>query len=373
MQIGVAAVGDVTDVSAFSGTPFHFLKALQEKHPNTYGWKMDLERLNSQRYLWNIGRILSFQKKGGFQYSEYFTQLVNKQIPQKNFSDTIISFNQHYPYSADVTSKGGTLYHYIDGTFTQLIERYGIGEIIGRRIKAKTLELERQSFHDAKHIVTFQQWAKESVVNDYGIDSSKVSVILPGANIIPPDFYKPSNKFVPNLGVDETFVIGFVGKDWKRKGLPIIIESAQILHNAGFKVKIKCAGNAPKDLSEHPLVEFAGFIDKSKEPEKFLSFLESCHLGCLFSDAEFSSISVFEFLRAGVPVSGYIVDGMGDLYFPDASIRFKPRENAQSISDGFLKFLQDENYRKSLCISAQEKSSYVTWERSVEEWEPILK
>ncbi len=371
-KISIAAIGDVTQVSTFSGTPYYFLQAAKAACWNVAGWQMDLHKVQLSRNVWNLGKLITLQKKGGYQYSSDFARRVLQQIPATFLQGNVISFNQHFPPADAVVKNGGKIYHYIDATFSQLIDRYEIGKIIGKKITAETLEKEKTFFQAATHIVGMQQWAANSVINDYGIDAKKVSSILPGANIIFPDNYVPVVKPKAGIGKTVPLVLGFVGKDWKRKGLALIISAAEILKKKNYKVQVKCAGNAPAELVNHPLLHFSGFIDKSKEPEKFISFLQSCDIGCLFSKAEFSSISVLEFIRACVPVAGFVVDGMGDLYFEDTSMRFLPTQTAEEVAARFVAFIEDDDYRTALQEGAAVKANHVTWGRAVKEWEKII-
>jgi len=371
-SISIAAIGDTNLVSTFSGTPYYFLQAALQKGWPVIGCSMNLEAVNNYRKIWNAKQLLSFQKAGGYQYSTDFAKRILQQIPTEQLSGTVISFNQHFPPADAVVNNGGKLYHYIDATFSQLIDRYEIGKIIGKRIAKETLQREKAYFEAATHIVTMQQWAADSVIHDYGISPNKVTAILPGANIIFPENYVPSVAFKSGVGKSIPLALGFVGKDWERKGLKVIIEAAEILQQQGYLVKINCAGNAPDALLHHPLVQFSGFIDKSKNPQQFIDFLQSCDIGCLFSKAEFSSISVLEFLRACVPVAGYVVDGMGDLYFEDASIRFAPYETAETVASKLQQFIEDDAYRLRLQEGAANRANYVTWERCVTEWQKLL-
>lgn len=78
------------------------------------------------------------------------------------------------------------------------------------RTYAPSIARERNVFKAAAHVVTFTEWARRSVVEDYGISPTKVSAIMPGAifrTFSPPDF---STKGKPR--------ILFVGNDFERKG-----------------------------------------------------------------------------------------------------------------------------------------------------------
>ncbi|HZY78328.1 MAG TPA: hypothetical protein VFE50_02310, partial [Cyclobacteriaceae bacterium] len=141
----------------------------------------------------------------------------------------------------------------------------------------------------------------------------------------------------------------------------------------GHHVIVRCAGNAPADFVSRKGVEFVGFINKHKDYAAFIRFLESCDVGCLFSEAEFSSISILEFISTGRPVAGYVVDGMGDLFLPGVSMRFDVSDPLKKITDTFEKYIVDENYRRSLNKSAVDKSEHVRWPRAVNAVLNILK
>ena len=72
------------------------------------------------------------------------------------------------------------------------------------------IEFDRRVFAVAEHIVVFTEWARQSVIQDYGIDGSKVSVIPPGARLT--TFSQPrfDERHIPKLL--------FIGGDFERKG-----------------------------------------------------------------------------------------------------------------------------------------------------------
>lgn len=72
--------------------------------------------------------------------------------------------------------------------------------------------LNRSCFQTAKGLVTWSHWAKGSLVDDYQIDSGKITVIPPGVNVV--EWARPD---IPN-GDNRTVRILFVGSDLRRKG-----------------------------------------------------------------------------------------------------------------------------------------------------------
>jgi len=366
-KISVAAVGDVSSPGTFSGTPFHFWATARSMGLDLIPWTMNLSGVGSRRKIWNLQQILRLRRPGGFQYSDSFARMVMKQIPDNLLSSDVISFNQHFPPANEIVNRGGRMFHYIDATFSQLVDRYNVGATIDKTTVAEIKAKEKDFFAQATHIFTMQEWARQSVINDYNIEPSKVTAVLPGANILFPDGYNAREKTERKLDKEHPLVLGFVGKDWKRKGLTILADVGDELRRRGHHVIVRCAGYAPDDFQKREGVEFAGFIDKNKNYSAFIDFIESCDIGCLFSEAEFSSISVLEFISAGRPVAGFVVDGMGDLFIPEVSLRFATGDTIRSIADRFEQYITDSSYQESLKASAVRVSQHVRWNRSVTE------
>lgn len=373
-KYAIAAIGDVSKVKTFSGTPYCFYNAFVNAFTDTQPWAVEPEALNFKRLMWNASQVVRGRRPGGFQYSLTFHNGLLQQIPAELQNRRVISFNQHFPLPSTIRQSGGEVYYYIDATFRQLLDRYEFNRVVtDKRTQREIIEQETLNFQGAAKVVAFQHWAAESVIQDYGIDADKVQVILPGANLIVSADFQPNMEWPSGLGTIQPLVLGFVGKEWKRKGLPILMKVRDELASRGYKVKIKCAGYAPSDWTTREGVEFVGFIDKAKNPDEFMSFLQSCHLGCLFSSAECSSISVLEFIRAGVPVAGYIVDGMGDLYHPSVSLRFDPTTSAGGITQRIAEWIEDADEQRRMKNATVQYSNHVTWERAVTEWMQILK
>lgn len=367
IDYSVAAVGSVSSKATFSGTPYHFWATARSLGYTVHPWEMDMNSVTLDRRLWNLGRLMRLQRPGGFQYSSTFEEKLMRQIPASLLGTSVISFNQHFPSPQVVHRNGGKLSFYIDATFRQLLERYGVGNQIGSAVRKATLRSEAERFESADAIFTMQQWAKDSVVNDYKVPASRVKVVLPGANIMFEPSYTAASTGDEPFTKSRPLVLGFVGKDWKRKGLMTLVAVRDILEKRGYSVLVRCAGFAPPDFRQRKGVEFSGFIDKHANYGAFISFLESVDIGCLFSEAEFSSISILEFISVGRPVSGYVVDGMGDLFMPELSIRHSLDDTLEKIADGFERFIQDDKWRLKLKDAALEKSGYVRWPRSVKE------
>ncbi|HTQ31388.1 MAG TPA: hypothetical protein VMI53_09270, partial [Opitutaceae bacterium] len=319
----VTTIGDAGDINCWSGIPYHFLRAIRLAGWNAEPWRMDLRSLAWPRRIWNLQQLLLGRGRGGFQYSDAFAARALAMIEPRLLAGRVLSFNQHFPPASAVTGRGGRLCLYLDATFPLLLGRYGLEKILPASVRENCLAREREAFRQAEWLVFFQRWSAESAVRECGADPARVRVICPGANLtLPADWKFPAERGVPSS--THPLVLGFIGKDWKRKGLPFLLAVRQRLVAAGVPTVIRCAGGVPDGLAPDAGIEHWGFIDKHANASRFFDFLSGCDLGCLFSEAEASSIAVLEFLRAGIPVAGFVVDGMVDLFPPDGGFRFEP-------------------------------------------------
>ena len=105
----------------------------------------------------------------------------------------------------------------------------GVGEAYEHKVGGNSL-IERQKFlwnrkayHAADGLVTWCDWAKDSLVADYGIAADKVSVIPPGIDLEQWNF---GNKTTVNIGTTQNPVrLLFVGGDFVRKGGLTLMEA----------------------------------------------------------------------------------------------------------------------------------------------------
>lgn len=105
------------------------------------------------------------------------------------------------------------------------------------------ISMEREVFSAASHIVTFSEWARQSVITDHGITPGKVSAIPPGVL-----FDKIRE---PNFGRKARPRILFIGNDIQRKGGFDLLDVFQ-QHFAGMaELHMVTKGSV---TASHPLV-----------------------------------------------------------------------------------------------------------------------
>jgi glycosyltransferase involved in cell wall biosynthesis len=365
----VAALGDVLDPNCFGGAPNQFFEAAKERGFAQAAWTVDVGTLRRERLKWNAGRVLRGRKPGGFQYSGAGRKAAIARIDRSLLETDVISFNQHVPPFEEVSDAGGTLSYYIDATYRQLFGAYGYGRTLSESLMSEALEYEVQAFRSAKWIVTWQPWAMRSLVNDYGIPAEKCISILPAPNFPVYPGVRPLPEGSPGRG--RPFVIGFIGKDWRRKGLETIVKVARILKQMGWKVEIRAMGFAPEECPFRTEVDCQGFFGFERKRDSFGEFLHGCDVGCLFSSAEAMGLAILEFLAVGVPVAGFTVDGLNDVLPAEAGFRFSPDASPEHIASAFNEYLRDSGKQEAFRSNAIDFASMLNWERCIGEFEEL--
>ena len=98
---------------------------------------------------------------------------------------------------------------------------YGDNSDNGGWLARRKYKWNRATFREAAHLVTWCQWAKQSLISDYGVAEASISVIPPGVDIedwsgVFGESKQPGNGLLRLL---------FVGGDFARKGGRLLIEA----------------------------------------------------------------------------------------------------------------------------------------------------
>ncbi|QPN68604.1 glycosyltransferase family 4 protein [Synechococcus sp. CBW1006] len=302
--------GDATDLATWSSIPYFLLQAGQRQGILQGGLRLDPLRLRWRRQHLNLAQLLRQGKPGGFQYSRTFVSALLKQAQLP--ADQPLNLLSHFPLlpAADWPAAWRVDF-YIDATTRQVFNDYGSGERLAPAYRQQVLERERQAYGQAGAVICMAQWAADSVIRDYGIDPAKVHVVPGGANLDETQVAGlPTANPPPPPSRDKPLRLGFLGKEWQRKGGPFLLELADALQQRGIPTVIRAIGPDPASLPSHPSLQPLGFIHKQTDTARFVAELQSWYFGTLFSEAEAFGISNRECLRLGVPVLAHAAGGI---------------------------------------------------------------
>jgi len=274
----LTAIGDPNLVNTASSLPYFFLKYGKDAGFLDEGLALKPEKLKIQRLFWNFFLWARTGEKGGFQYSQYFLKNLFMQVDLPETPMELISF---FPLLPPMPWKQNwQVNYYIDATLMQNFQDYGISMITSERIREKALKQERKNYNLAERIICRSRWAAQSVVEDYGIAPKKVHVIHAGANMVEENVKSLDLSVMPPM---HKIRLGFIGKDWKRKGLLYVLDIADLLDRQHIPIEVVVIGPLLEDdLPKRNFLKYMGFIDKTNEMGHFIDLVKSFHFGCLF-------------------------------------------------------------------------------------------
>jgi glycosyltransferase involved in cell wall biosynthesis len=362
----LTVVGDANDISTWSGIPYFFLRAAKQKGLLDAGVSLHPKALARRRAAWNLRSLLLTSKPGGYQYSEDF---LFRLFAQANLPEAgALDFITHFPLLPPRPwGREWTVTPYIDATLKQNFEDYGWGKRIARAHREDTLARERDAYQAAERVVCFSRWAADVVTGFYGVPASRCHVILPGANLIEEQIEDPRLEQAPATG-SRVLRLGFIGKDWQRKGLPLLLDVATELTRRGVTTEVVTIGPEAKVLPPHPCLRAQGFIDKHHEMGRFVALVRSFHFGCLLSSVEAFGISTFECLRLGVPVIGTRAGGIVDSIPEGLGFLFDPEHGLDEIVSILESHAHNPDQYAALRSRVISRVSEFSWNRTVSQF-----
>lgn len=369
----VAAIGSVNDPLPWSGIPFHLLQAGKEAGLLDRG--LDLESwvpaLRTSRWWWNTSSVLSGGGSGGFQYSESFLDRLWAQARPRAGTALVNCFQllpEHVVNDPQIDS-----WFFIDQTLTQLFDYYEERSVIGHRIATEAISREASGYAAARGVIVTSRWAKEDVVNNYGIDPAKVHVVIPGPSLDLErlDRLTPPGPRPPVTEADPLRLV-LVGKEWRRKGLDRLLRAIGIARSRGAPVTLRVIGcsptSLPGDLRPVAGVEWAGFVSKKTDEDRFITLVRDCDVGCLLSRSEAGGIALREYHSLGLAVIGPDTGGSPEHMVEGASIAVAPDAPDEVIADKLVVLACEPGVLGSMKAVSWAERRRAGWRAAMDEW-----
>ncbi len=155
-------------------------------------------------------------------------------------------------------------------------------------------------YRGAAALACFSVNVARSLVRDYGADPARVAVVGGGANVF--------REKAPRR--DDGRTIAFVGRDFARKGGPVLLEAFARVRRAHPKARLLVAGAvAPPRASIPPGVFFLGGISLAELP----AFLSQATVFALPTLREPFGIAFLDAMACGVPCVGTRVEAVPEI------------------------------------------------------------
>lgn len=217
--------------------------------------------------------------------------------------------------------------HFIYTDHTMLAyRRYGrwSEDLRGRE---RWVELERVAYHGASAIFTTSEFARVSLIEDYGVPEDRVLDARSGTNIV-----VPAEPIVRDAAPRR---IVFIGKQWERKGGPLVLDAFRRARRDHPDLELIVAGCSPE--IDEPGARVRGVITR----EAVAELLRSADAFAMPSFVEPSAIVYSEASAYSLPVLATAVGGTPERVVDGVTGLLSPPGDADALAANLLRLLDE--------------------------------
>lgn len=198
--------------------------------------------------------------------------------------------------------------------------------------KRHARERERRVYHTSHGIFVFSDYVRDSLIADFGVPAERIHTIYAGVNLAPPAAAAATNKDP---------VVLFIGRDFERKGGPLLLRAFAQVRRRVPTAKLIIAGSAVR--VDEPGVEVVGFIDKhSPDGEaRLIDLYRRASVFTMPSHFEPFGIVYAEAMHFGVPCVGVNHCAMPEIISHGVTGLLVPPDNDHALAQALIYVLRN--------------------------------
>ncbi|MBA2918192.1 MULTISPECIES: glycosyltransferase family 4 protein [Sphingomonas] len=362
LRVALVSASDPSSTAGFSGTLLSAYRALQPQFEALVPIHVDL-LLKVSAKLSGLRRRLTGRHANYYfhpLFSAVAARLVGRAVRAAR-PDVIVCVA-----ASSVLSRLKTdvpIVYCTDGTFQSLTRLYPKWRGLPRWNVENGNTAEARSLDRASAIVVSSNWARDSAVDDYGIDPAKIAILPYGPNLRA-DLLPPAEPPVIGDPARELQLL-YVGLDWQRKGGDFAVDVVRLLNEMGCATRLNLVGRVPDRVAALPFVTWHGSLNKDvpAEAERMADIYRHAHMFILPTIADATPVVFSEAAAFALPaitfdvggVASAVPHGRSGLVFPMGT---DPATVARDIADIVARGDR---------LAALRASSY-SWSRDVANW-----
>jgi glycosyltransferase involved in cell wall biosynthesis len=196
-------------------------------------------------------------------------------------------------------------------------------------------------FNDAAHIVPWTNWVSQSLVDDYGVSPSRITVVPVGVDL---KLWKSRT-----IQTDGPVRFLFVGGDFHRKGGDLLLEAFQQLPKGAAELILVTRESVP----EQENVKVYNNLQPNS-PELVMLFQES-DVFVLPTRAEAYGIVAIEAGASGMPVIMTDIGGVRDIVLDNQNGYLIDVDDVPQLVDRMSRMINDPDLRRQMGRNARER------------------
>ncbi len=214
------------------------------------------------------------------------------------------------------------------------------------RVEALKFRANRACFRRAQHIVSWSHWGKRGLVDAYGVDATRVTVIAPGV-----DVERWARPDAPAVAAGQPVRVLFVGGDLRRKGGDLLIDAVRALNLESGLPSIELHLVTGADVSEEPgVVVHRGLTSNSPE---LIAQYHAADIFCLPTLGDCLPMVLAEAAAAGLPLISTDVGAISEIVRPGSTGALVPPSDRDALRDALRQLVADGEMRRRLGAGAR--------------------
>jgi glycosyltransferase involved in cell wall biosynthesis len=219
------------------------------------------------------------------------------------------------------------------------------------------LWINRRALARSAAVVTWSEWAAESVVDDYGVPAARVHPIFPGVQI---------EKFQPTRKVQRgPLRVLFVGGDFIRKGGGDLVEAIASLEGL---VELDMVTSSTPDPPLPDDVPIRLHFGVSPNSERLLTLMDRADVFALPSRGDCTPLAVAEAMASGLPVVATTVGAMPNMVCDGYNGILVPPGDSVQIANALRTLASDGHLRQrmgaaSRALAEDQHDAAKNWQR----------
>lgn len=351
------------DINVQSARPYSTLQQLRRRASVTLLSPLDdwTRYLFGPKYLWYraTGRIYRPDREA-LLLAQYGQQLRRWLANQK--VDCLYS-----PGTRAVAALGGDLPLVLcaDATFANMVDTYDTFTNCAAAYIRQGHRQEKRALDRCAAIIYPSSWAAESAMSAYRVAPDKVHIVPFGANVDAPDTLAVQRMI--NERDTRTFRVLFIGRDWERKGAPLVLDACRTALGAGVPLRLDMVGIGTPPVTLPDFATSHGMLRKNNpgQLERFRGLLAQAHVLFVPSRAEAYGMTFCEAAAYGVPSLATAVGGIPAVVRNDRTGFSLPPEADAAAYAAVLRDLHHDRARwRALAMCARrDYEANFTWDR----------
>jgi alpha-maltose-1-phosphate synthase len=249
---------------------------------------------------------------------------------------------------------------YLDSTMAILTRHYPPGAPMTRRERRRWLALERDTYHQAAHVFPMSEFVKRSLVEDYGCDPERVTVVGAGTNL--------RSASIEGKSYERPIAL-FAGLDFGRKGGAVLLDAWTRVRARVPEAELWIVGTRSQEGPDRPGVRWYGRVERDRLAELYAD-ATTFVLPALFDP--FPHV-LREAMAYGLPCVVTDHGAIPEIVERDRFGLFVPPGDADALADALIAMLSDRERRERMGWDAYEHAvGNVGWDAVADRMTPHI-